>query len=72
MWLEVKPAENLLLIDPVSGLEVPSEGMKVPKNSYWLRRIKEGSAILISSQHDEKQPTPEEPNSEKGNKKKKS
>lgn len=35
----------LKVLDPVRGDFLPKEGRQVPKNSYWLRRIRKGEVI---------------------------
>lgn len=42
----IKPAdEHCLVRDPVSGAPLRAEGEAKPKNSYWLRRLKDGDVV---------------------------
>ena len=44
----LKPAkEGLIVRHPETKRPLKKEGEKVNKNSYWLRRLKEGSVIEI-------------------------
>lgn len=44
----VKPAENLKITVPVNGTYrfLSEDGEAVPRNTYWLRRIKEGDVVV--------------------------
>ena len=37
--MKVKPKAGLLVRDPETKLHIPKEGMVVPKNCYWMRRV---------------------------------
>ncbi len=37
------------LVDPVTREVIPASGKEVVMSSYWLRRIKDGDAILVSN-----------------------
>jgi hypothetical protein len=43
----VKPARNLKITVPVNGSYrfLSEDGEPVPRNTYWLRRIKEGDVV---------------------------
>jgi len=42
----VKPAkEGLIVRDPVTMQPLPPHGKAVPRNSYWLRRLKAGDVV---------------------------
>lgn len=41
----VKPAEGLIVRDPVTGNPLPADGDHVPRISYWLRRQADGDVI---------------------------
>jgi hypothetical protein len=44
----VKPArEGLVMFDPTSRRRLPDEGMLVPHETYWRRRIANGDAVLV-------------------------
>lgn len=49
--------------DPVSMSALKPEGEEKPKNSYWMRRLMVGDAVLVT----ESKPTPE-PNKESDSK----
>ena len=42
MKIFVKPASGKRVLDPKTKKELPEMGMEVPKNSYWLRRLRDG------------------------------
>ncbi len=48
----IKPADNRLVRDPVSGAPLRADGEVKPKNSYWLRRLKDGDVVVA----DQKKP----------------
>lgn len=48
----IKPADNRLVRDPVSGAPLRADGEAKPKNSYWLRRLKDGDVVVA----DQKKP----------------
>lgn len=45
--MRVKPKKGIVVRNPLNGLQVPDEGMNVPNNSYWRRRIAEGSIEIV-------------------------
>lgn len=45
----VKPKQGLVIRDPMTKYPIASEGMDVPENSYWLRRLKSGDVVLVSN-----------------------
>ena len=46
---KVKPKKGLLVRDPNTREPLKSAGEIKPRNTYWLRRIKEGSALIVES-----------------------
>ena len=38
----VVPKEDLLVRDPASLELLPAEGREVPRNQFWLRRLRDG------------------------------
>lgn len=38
----LKPAENRLVRDPITGDPLPETGAEKPANAYWLRRLRDG------------------------------
>lgn len=52
--LRLKPAPNVVVIDPLTGVPLPSEGANVQDSTYWRRRLRDGSVAHI-------QPIPERP-----------
>lgn len=47
---KLRPARPKLIVrDPASGLPLPQAGKTVPRNSYWLRRVKDGDAVEIDA-----------------------
>jgi hypothetical protein len=46
--VKIKPSvAGLVVRDPKTGDRLPDEGKKVSLTSYWRRRIKDGSVIVI-------------------------
>lgn len=43
----VKPMAGLLVRDPVTKRQLPADGKEVPETSFWLRRIADGSVIVV-------------------------
>lgn len=41
----LKPADGRLVRDPVTGKHLASTGEDKPRNSYWLRRLKDGDVV---------------------------
>ena len=41
----VKPAEGLLVRDPVTKEALHEDGRKVPRNQYWNRRLRSGDVL---------------------------
>lgn len=44
----LKPAEGRQVRDPATKEPLPAEGDFKPRNSYWLRRIKDGDVVMAS------------------------
>lgn len=42
----VRPAEGVVLRNPLTGERIPEEGSHVQLNSFWRRRIQEGSLVI--------------------------
>ena len=45
----VKPLEGVRIRDPKTRDVLPENGKRVELNTYWSRRIKENSVIIIES-----------------------
>ncbi len=41
----VKPRSGLKVRDPRNMWHLPETGAKVPRNTYWLRRLKSGDVV---------------------------
>lgn len=41
----VQPKQGLQVRDPVSYQPLPPEGAEVPRDSYWLRRLRSGDVV---------------------------
>jgi len=48
----IRPAKDTVLRDPVSGARVPAGGRHVPESAFWLRRLRDGDAVLADPQMD--------------------
>lgn len=53
MMIFVIPNPDKTIIDPVTQRPLPEEGMEVPFNKYWIRRIDEGD-VHIKPESDNK------------------
>ena len=41
----VIPAEGLMVPDPLLRDHLPAEGREVPRDAYWMRRLRDGDVI---------------------------
>lgn len=56
----VKPARaGLVMFDPTSRRRLPDEGMLVPRDTYWRRRLANGDAVLAPQPKPERAPRAE-------------
>lgn len=47
----VKPARaGLVMFDPASRRRLPDEGMLVPHDTYWRRRLANGDAVAVQQE----------------------
>jgi hypothetical protein len=47
----VKPARaGLVMFDPTSRRRLPDEGMLVPLDTYWRRRLANGDAVAVQQE----------------------
>lgn len=44
----VKPKLGLIVRDPVSKRPLPLEGGDVPREGYWLRRLRSGDVVEVA------------------------
>jgi len=47
MKIFIKAKEGMRVKDPKTLLVVPEKGLRVDENSYWLRRLKDGSCFRV-------------------------
>jgi hypothetical protein len=47
MKIKIKPVEGNKVRDPYRSDVLPQDGREVERNSYWIRRLKEGSVTLV-------------------------
>lgn len=45
LTMYVRPREDVLVRDPIAGDALPEGGRRVPRNGYWLRRLKDGDVL---------------------------
>lgn len=45
-FCNVKPAEGLLVRDPITKMRIPEEGARVAYSSYWVRQAAQGAVVL--------------------------
>jgi len=41
----IKPAKGVQVRDPATGEHLDPSGATVPRNRYWLRRLKDGDVV---------------------------
>ena len=44
----VKPAPGLKVRHPETRFHIPDEGTRVPRDSYWTRRLVDGDVIEVA------------------------
>jgi Protein of unknown function (DUF2635) len=49
-FIRVKPAPGKLVRDPVTYRHLALEGEDKPRNQYWIRRLQEGSVVMVRDQ----------------------
>lgn len=59
MTMFVKPAAGHRVYDPATRQPLPPEGSEVPRNQYWLRRLRDGDVIIVSAKRSSKKPAAE-------------
>lgn len=47
--MKVRPAEGRMVPDPDRGDVLPKEGRTVPKNQWWMRRLRDGDVVMITA-----------------------
>lgn len=47
--IHIKPQKDLVVIDPDTGDPLPQSGKEVRRNSYWLRRLKDGDVLQLKN-----------------------
>lgn len=45
--LNLKPREGVQVRDPRNAEPLPKEGARVPRNAYWLRRLRDGDVTEV-------------------------
>lgn len=53
----VKPAAGRQVRDPATKKHIPAEGIKVPRSSYWLRRLRDGDVLAADPAAEGERPT---------------
>ena len=46
--LHVQPVSGARVLDPRTRTPLPPEGARVPKNQYWLRRLRTGEVQTVT------------------------
>ncbi|MUK76203.1 DUF2635 domain-containing protein [Aliivibrio fischeri] len=52
--MKIKPQKGLLVRDPITRTPLNEKGEIKPRNTYWLRRIKDESVIELDKTSKEK------------------
>ncbi len=47
--INIKPAEGLIVRDPVTRKPLAKKGEKKPKDAYWMRRLRDGDVMLCKN-----------------------
>ncbi len=47
--IKIKPKKELLVRDPITREPLKNSGENKPRNTYWLRRIKDDSVVLMDA-----------------------
>jgi hypothetical protein len=42
-------SDHIVLRDPISMERLTTKGKLVPKNNFWIRRLKQGDCILLDN-----------------------
>lgn len=53
--IKVKPAEGLVVRNPADAKALPPKGKTVPRNAYWLRRLKDGDVVEVEAKPEKKE-----------------
>lgn len=49
MDMTIKPAQSDLIVrDPTTGKPLQAAGEPKPRNSYWLRRLRDGDVVVVN------------------------
>lgn len=44
----LRPARaELVVVNPATNRPIPAEGLEVPKDAYWTRRLQQGDCVSI-------------------------
>lgn len=54
----VKPAEGRNVRDPVTRKHIPAEGVEVPNDPFWRRRLRDGDVVEAPRPAERAQPKP--------------
>ncbi|WP_172562558.1 DUF2635 domain-containing protein [Vibrio furnissii] len=46
---KIKPVDGLSVLDPLTCQPLKSDGEEKPRNTYWLRRIKDQSVAIVEN-----------------------
>lgn len=58
--MRVKPATpGSVIRDPHTRVQLPDEGARVPDNSFWQRRLRDGDVVLVDERKDKPEPEPQ-------------
>lgn len=46
----IKPSSpDLVVVDPVTREQLPADGAEKPRDTYWLRRLREGDVVELEA-----------------------
>ncbi|MBL4830036.1 MAG: DUF2635 domain-containing protein [Aliivibrio sp.] len=52
--VRLKPKKGLLVRDPLTREPLKATGETKPRNTYWLRRIQDGTALIVEQKKETK------------------
>lgn len=56
--LHIKPRDGVTVRDPRTARALKKSGEKKPRNTYWLRRLRDGDVIDLDAKTEARAPKP--------------
>lgn len=64
--MHVKPQEGLQVFDPVRRDNLPAEGRVVPRDPYWVRRVRDKDVVEFTPETEAETTETRQPSKKKG------